>query len=99
MSNVLKNAKGITILILVGIALYIGGAAWKQTCLGIFEDKDMCEFARQYRTDFRNCAELSWKKCDSVRSDNGSSPVYEKCLDNIRCACMRRSGHSSCHAL
>lgn len=92
MKNLLGGA-ALFALIIAGT--WIASEAWKQTCLGIFEDKFQCEVTREHRRDFKVCAEQSWKRCENLREDE-LTPKYEACLDSVRCSCMRRLGNESC---
>ena len=93
----LENIKGIISIVLILIGFYIFYEAWDQTCLGIFQDKVICEIRRNYKADFERCAEKSWDVCDKY-PNKSFSQAYSNCIDNVRCRCMRRANHSSCSA-
>lgn len=90
--------KSSIIFILIIIASFIAFQAWEQTCLGFFQSKRSCEINREYKADFSACAKKSWERCESLDKGDLLSPKYSKCLDEIRCSCMRRHGHEMCDA-
>lgn len=95
----MQSVKGLVVSALV-IVVSVGGMwavfqSWEQTCLGIFEDRDICESKREYRRDFRVCARQSWNRCGPLRSKTEPEP-YDACLEKIRCSCMRSRSHDTC---
>jgi len=93
--SVLRGVAAFAILPGAVAAYWISSEAWKQTCLGVFEDKFVCEVTREHRVHFRRCAEKSWRTCESKRTgaDRGA---YEDCLDAVRCPCMKSFGEEIC---
>jgi len=95
MKRVLRGAAAFAVLPVAVAAAWVIGETWKQTCLGVFEDKLVCEVTREHRVHFRRCAEKSWRACESKRTD-ADRGTYEDCLDAVRCPCMKSFGEEIC---
>lgn len=91
----MKTLAAWALALLLTVAVWLGLSAWDQTCLGIFQDRFVCEAAREHRRDFRVCAEQSWTACEQFNTGLAVAQ-YEQCLDRVRCDCLERSGNEAC---
>ena len=87
------NEKLKTILILLGLLIVTpmlisySTEIYENTCLGLFEDKLVCEAAKEQRRAFDPCNEIANKVCMPLAGQNMSEQFIE-CAQKTRCKCM-----------
>ena len=64
-------------------------------CLGVFQDKVICEAEKRFKKDRQTCREYSWSKCEVFVKQQGVSAQYMRCIDTYRDACMVSLGYES----
>ena len=81
--------KSILVLAALTFGAWVAAQAWNQTCLGIFEDKHLCEAARKIEQNRSNCGEVARQACASLE---GNHSAYVECHDAAFCRCLGRLG-------
>jgi len=57
-------------------------------CLGIFEDKIICEYKKERKKAMQICREKSWKECKSLYKGQ----YTPNCYDRVRVRCLSELG-------
>lgn len=83
----MSNWKIAGIYLAGAIALWLGHQVWSQTCIGIFQERRMCEIERARDADLRACLGTG-RDCKERQGDYPGA-----CSRRAACACMVSYGH------
>lgn len=90
----MKKIFYILVLVVSGFMLSLkpNAAEALGNCLGIFENKAVCEAKYRIERDLKVCRENSQDACRKYTNAN-KVQQYCTCLDNIRRSCMSKLNH------